>query len=95
MKIVYLKSARDDFLWMKQYYDVVFPEGEKTAQNQFHAIENLLLTNPFIGHGTHLKNVREFGIPKTPFSIIYRVQPDRIEVLRVWDQRQDRAKLTE
>ena len=89
MNIVYLESSRDDLLWMRHYYESVFPEGRSRAQKQFHAVENLLLANPFIGHETHRKDVREFLIPKTPFSFIYRVRPVRIEVLRVWDERQD------
>ncbi len=92
MNIVYLESARDDLLWMRQYYESVFPEGRSRAQKQFHTVENLLLANPFIGHETHRKNVREFSIPKTPFSFIYRVRPERIEILRVWDERQDPSK---
>lgn len=95
MKIVYLANTRDDLLWMRQYYEIVFPEGRKNAQKQFHAVENTLLANPFIGHETHRKSVREFSIPKTPFSYIYRAFPDRIEVLRIWDERQDRSKLDE
>ena len=95
MKIVYLANTRDDLLWMRQYYEIIFPEGSKNAQKQFHAVEDILLANPFIGHETHRKSVREFSIPKTPFSYIYRAFPDRIEVLRIWDERQDRSKLAE
>jgi plasmid stabilization system protein ParE len=80
---------------MRQYYEIVFSGGRLNAQKQFHAVENTLMSNPFIGHETHRKSVREFSIPKTPFSYIYRAFPDRIEVLRVWDERQDRSKLDE
>lgn len=95
MQLLYLESARDDLLWMRHYYETVFPEGLVRAQKQFHAIEGLLLSSPFIGHATHHKDVREFSVSKTPFSFIYRPFPDRIEVLRVWDERQDRIKLDE
>jgi hypothetical protein len=37
--------------------------------------------------------VREFPLPRMPFSMIYRVGETRIEILRVWDQRADRAGL--
>ncbi len=90
MHIVYLESTVNDLTWMRHYYETVFPEGLKKAQQQFHATEALLTDNPFIGHPTHRKGVREFSIPQTPFSYIYRIQPNRIEVLRVWDERQDR-----
>jgi hypothetical protein len=32
--------------------------------------------------------VRELSIPRTPFTIVYRVTPLQIEVLRLWDTRQ-------
>ena len=40
-----------------------------------------------------MAGIREFPIPRTPFSFIYRVVDDRIEVLRVRDQRGDRSRL--
>lgn len=95
MKIFYLESARDDLVWMRHYYEAVLPEGRENAQKQFHAVESTLRANPFIGHTTHRKNVRELSIAKTPFSFIYRTFPERIEVLRIWDERRDRAKLDE
>lgn len=95
MKIVYLESARTDLGWMRHYYESVFPAGQENAKKQFHAVENTLLSNPFIGHETHREGVREFSIPQTPFCYIYRAFVDRIEVLRIWDERQDRAKFDE
>lgn len=89
MHIVYLESAADDLVWMRHYYEKVCPEGRIKAQKQFHATELLLSATPYIGHPTHRKGVREFSIPKIPFSYIYRIQQDRIEVLRIWDERQE------
>ncbi len=83
MRIVYLESTRDDLLWMRHYYEVIFPQGRENAQTKFHSTEQLLLTHPFTGHKTHIKDVYEFSIPKTPFSYIYRVKPDHIAVLRI------------
>ncbi len=95
MHIVYLESTREDLLWLRHYYEVVFPEGRQTAQTRFHSTEQLLLTNPFIGHKTHIKDVYEFSIPKTPFSYIYRVKPQYIAVMRIWDERQGGRKEVE
>jgi len=91
MKLVYLESARDDLLWLRHYYESVFPEGRAKAKKQFRSIESLLLSNPFIGHETHREDVREFSIPKTPFSYIYRIQHQQIEILRIWDERRERV----
>lgn len=91
MKLVYLESAQKDLFWVRRYYESVFPEGRQRAQQQFKKIEVLLAENPFVGHKTHREQVRELSIPKTPFSYIYRVREHQIEVLRIWDERQERS----
>ncbi|MEE9446857.1 MAG: hypothetical protein V3V09_02795 [Arenicellales bacterium] len=92
MHIVYLDSTAGDFAWMRYYYETVFPQGRANAQKQFHGMEALLQQNPYIGHLTDIHDIREFSIPKTPFSYIYRVCATQIEVLHIWDERRDRDK---
>ena len=58
-------------------------QGQKT-------VENILGSNPEIGHPTEWDRVREFSIPNIPFSVIYRIKEGRIEVLRLWDERRNR-----
>ena len=91
MRIVYLESARDDLLWARRHYEEIFAEGHKHAQRQFHRAQEILASNPLIGHVTHRDDVREFSIPRTPFALIYRVREHRIEVLRIWDERRGRS----
>jgi len=93
MKIVYLAATKADIAWMRNYYASVFPEGRQRARQHFKAAEALLLENPFIGRMTTVHAVRELVIPRTPFSFIYRVQQEQIEVLRLWDGRADRNAL--
>ena len=91
MKIVFLKSAARDIAWFRHYYRAVFPEGRQNAKVQMRKIQTLLAANPQLGkpseHGTE---EREFSVPRTPFSLVYRVMPDQIEVIRLWDERQGR-----
>lgn len=91
MQIVYLQSARDDLVWVRTYYEEVFPEGRKMAQKQFHVMEKILLENPLIGFEIGDHDVREIPVTKTPFSYIYRLQGSQIQVLRIWDQRGSRV----
>lgn len=93
MNIIYLKSAFDDLKWFFYYYENVFVAGREKAQKKFYSTEALIIQNPYIGHPTQKEEVREFSIPQIPFSFIYRIVEDRIEVLRVWDERQDRMNL--
>lgn len=94
MKLVFLPSTRSDLLWMRTYYAHVFPDGAKRAARQYGKVCGIIRNTPLVGHPVEeIEDVREFSIPHTPFSFIYRVIDDRIEVLRVWDQRNDRSRL--
>ena len=94
MKLVFLTSTRSDLLWMRTYYAHIFPHGAKRAADQYRRTSTVIRDNPLVGRPVEeMEGVREFSIPRTPFSFIYRIVGDRIEVLRVWDQRGDRSKL--
>ena len=92
MKLVFLPSTLSDLAWMRSYYTQVFPDGARRAAEQYRRASRIVRDNPLVGHPVEdIPNVREFSIPRTPFSFIYRLGDDRIEVLRVWDQRGDRS----
>ena len=63
-------------------------EARLFALAQFDAIAVLLLVNPFLGK-RYQNDTREMVIYRTPFYYIYRIVDTRIEVLRIWDNRQD------
>ncbi|PSJ58084.1 type II toxin-antitoxin system RelE/ParE family toxin [Kumtagia ephedrae] len=56
------------------------------------AIANLV-DNPRIGQPMTDDGLRRYVIPRIPFSIVYRVTEDHIEIVHIWDQRSDPAKL--
>lgn len=90
MKLVFLASTKADLRWFKRYYVSVFPQGRSKADKQFLALQKALKANPFIGHPSDItEGTREFPVLQTPFSFIYRVREDRIEILRVIDNRAD------
>lgn len=85
MKLVYLPTAFADIVWMRRYYRDVFPQGAKKAREHLVAIERLIMENP--NAGRRFRAGREIPIIRTPFTIIYRVRGDTIEVVHVWDAR--------
>ena len=94
MKLVFLPSTRSDLLWMRTCYAHIFQDGAKRAANQYRRTCGVIRENPPVGSPVEeMEGVREFSIPRTPFSLINRIVDDRIEVLRVWDQRADRSRL--
>ena len=79
---------------MRTYYAHIFQDGAKRAAAQYRRTCGVIRDNPLVGRPVEeMEGVRGFSIPRTPFSFIYRVVDDRIEVLRVWDQRSDRSRL--
>lgn len=90
MRVVLLDSAREDLIWFRRYYRLVFPEGRREGVRHFDKAVEALGDMPGLGRildGGH----REMAIARTPFSLVYRLRDNRIEVLRVWDLRADRA----
>jgi plasmid stabilization system protein ParE len=87
MRLVYLPSAARDLLWLRHYYERVFPQGAAAARARILAMERLILDNPYIGRPTHRADVRRLGVTRTPFFVLYRPTPERIEILRVIDGR--------
>ncbi len=90
MKLVFLKSAASDLSWMRRYYRSVFPQGSLRAKRQYTKTIALIKTNPHIGEPIEeFIDAHEYPILSTPFSMIYRIREDRIEVLRIIDNRSD------
>ena len=87
MRVVYLRSAAADLRWLRSYYGRVFPDGAPKARVAVRRMEGLVLDNPFIGTATHRPEVRRLRIARTPFFVLYRPTPERIEILRVIDSR--------
>jgi len=88
MNIVFLPSTKADLRWFKRYYTSVFPEGRRNADQQYRAFLALLRNHPMIGAPADgVPNAREHRIRNTPFSVIYRVTPDEIQIIRLSDQR--------
>jgi len=89
MRIVFLPSMVRDIQWFRHFHQSVFAVGSARARAQLRAVQTVLAANLYAGHpGDTGLEVRELSILRTPFTLIDRVMPDRIEVLRLWDMRQ-------
>ena len=84
MRLVFLRSAEGDLRWFRQYYENVFPDGGRRAWRQYAKAARRLVSLPLLGHPSDGKGIREYAIGGLPFSFIYRVVDDRIEILRLW-----------
>lgn len=90
MKLVFLQACAADLLWMRRYYRAVFPDGSARAKKAYAQTKTLIKANPHIGEAVDgFEGVYEFPVLRTPFSFIYRIVGDRIEILRIVDGRSD------
>ncbi len=88
MKVIYLTQALHDMNWVRKYYNEVFPAGRSNARSHLRKTETLISENPLVGHLSEaVSGAREFHISRTPFSFLYRVAKEHIEILRVIDNR--------
>jgi tryptophan synthase alpha chain len=93
MKLIFLASTNDDLAWFQEYYGGIFQAGADRATTRFaKAIANLS-KYPYIGSSLGQDDLRIYNVPRIPFAIVYRVTDDHIEIVRIWDQRSDPAKL--
>lgn len=91
MNIVFLPRARADLDWFRQYYERIFPDGAARAREQFAKTIEMLREHPLAGRQGE-ENTREIVLGRTPFLFVYVVREDRIEIIRVWDQRAGRSE---
>ncbi len=93
MQIVYLESTLEGLNWLLHYYSKVFPEGAAKAYEHRKKAEAILMLQPDIGVRIEgAPRARKYVIPQPPFSFVYRVKPDRIEIVYVHDERSDPRK---
>jgi plasmid stabilization system protein ParE len=79
--------ALRDATWFIQYCVTTFLEGMVNATGSLRRAERLLAENPMIGSPLGPSGSRKFPVRRTPFTLVYRIMPDRIEILRILDQR--------
>ena len=87
MAVAYLAQAAKDAVWMQYYYDVIFPDGGPKGRARFQKSVALLTTRPEMGRALGKKPRRCFSVPATPFTIVYQVRGERLEIVRILDQR--------
>lgn len=87
MRIVFLPTTAPDFEWITEYYLTIFPEGGPKAYRRLDRALSNLSYNPHLGKAIARTKYRQYSVPRTPFSLIYRIGGEAIEILHIWDQR--------
>jgi toxin ParE1/3/4 len=89
MPIVWLSVAVQDILHIRTYITERDPQSARDVALQIDKSVNTLAAMPDIGRSGRIFGTRELVVKGTPFLVVYRVQNERVEVLRVFHGRQN------
>lgn len=82
-------DARQDFARIDEFYADKSPEFAERVGDVAIETGRVLEQHPLAGEGIDFGEARKFKVGRTPFILIYRVLPDRVQILRVWHVRED------
>ncbi|NLU38035.1 MAG: type II toxin-antitoxin system RelE/ParE family toxin [Bacteroidales bacterium] len=93
-KIVWTPVAVETYHSLVQYLALEWGDLFKTKfLNEVEWVVDLISQNPeMFKRSTRYKNIR-IGYLSKQCSLIYRIKPDKIELLLFWDNRQDSKKM--
>lgn len=94
MYVDWADDARDAFLSFIDFLIEVSPASAEKAQLEVQTALSNLSVMPFMGHGSRWPGLRELLLPRWKNLLVYRVGPDGILIVALYDARQDLGKLT-
>ena len=83
MKIFWKAPALFDLVDIREFIDKDNPSAAKRVAINIKESANKLAINPFIGRIGTLDGTRELVVTKLPYILVYQVDQDQIEILRV------------
>lgn len=92
MKLRWTRPALADLIEAQEYIAKENPQAANAVAQRVWQAAKTLRDNPAIGRVGHIEGTRERVVARTPYLIVYRLQSDVIEILRVWHGRRDWRK---
>lgn len=89
MRVVWAERARQEWLAQYRFYYARNPAVARRFRAAVMAGARRLADHPRLGRPGRVAGSRELVISGTPFLFVYDENPVRIEILHVYDGRQD------
>jgi len=90
MKLNWSLAAQRDLKSIRSYIEVRNPVAAMRVADDIARAALRLEMFPQLGRAAHHSNLRLLQIPGLPYLIPYRIDSETIEILAVFDERQDR-----
>lgn len=90
MQIIWTESARVDLLEIKKYIDEIDLEMARATIRKIYQTAESLVLFPNRGRPSEKENVREMVVSSLPFILVYTVEQETVQILRVFHTAQDR-----
>jgi len=90
MRVILLPLAIEDLQQLRNYIAQFNPEAAKDVADKIKKSLNMLSEQPHMGHPAEDDDVLEWHIPTTNYSLPYQVVDNTVQILRVFDERQNR-----
>jgi len=85
MNVVWSPQAINDLTTLHAYIEHDDPAAaQRIVSHILHSVQDLLVRQPQMGRPGRVPGTRELVVPRTPYIVPYRVQANRLEVLRVY-----------
>lgn len=90
MRLVWAGTSLSDLASIRKYIAERNPAAADRIANDIDKSAQFLKSFPLLGRPTHLSDIRLLQVPNLPYLIPYRVRGEIIEILAVFDERQER-----
>jgi toxin ParE1/3/4 len=90
MRLIWSPLAKANLRDINTYYGSRNPQAAAKLIGRIFKSADNLIQHPNLGKLNAFKTSRLLQVPKTAYVLPYRVMPDGIEILAVFDQRQDK-----
>ena len=85
MTLVWSPEAIEDLASLRAYIEQDDPvAARRVALHIIRNVEMLLPRNPEMGRPGRIPGTRELVVPRTPFIVVYRVQSEVLQIIRIF-----------
>jgi toxin ParE1/3/4 len=88
MRVRWTARARDGFRWQTRYIARDSPAAARQVATRVRDAVHSLATHPLQGRPGRVVDTRELVVPRTPFTVAYRVREQTVEVVGIVHQAQ-------